>query len=316
MKVVNVLVSSIVIILTSLLAIQTTIAVDIVIDGNISDWGLSKLMTNNWSNPNTWIPDKPGISFFVEDNQDKDLTNAENYNPDYIGVHIYGNSTWQAEYHESYVYIGSVPGTVPCAEPINGLNPTATAREPYDLEAIYITENDSYIFILIVTSDWSYVSSGSVGLEGDLALNFWPEGDLGYEYGINFYRPSNTEGDLYGIYLTVKRNSWIPAQYYTNKPSEINFSVIDSGDKVGTAIVAWSKGNPDYGISNAFIEVAIPKDVIGNPTLPMEAKDAIQVVWYAEHCGNESGPSIPEFMLILIPVVMILALVYLRTLKK
>jgi len=272
-------------------------AVNITVDGDISDWGLSQLMTGDLSDLNTWIPTKSGISFVVEDNQDPDLTLADNYNPDYIGVHIYGNSTWQAEYHEPYVYIGSTP----YAEPMNGGNPTDWVREIYDLEAIYITENDSYIFVLVVTSAYD-----STGPYGDLALNFLPGGDKGYEFGINFHRNWNKDGDLYGIYMTTKSGSWSEPDYHPGVPGEINFSVVADSDKIGEAIVAIAYDNPDYGKDNMFIEIAIPKDVIGSPTLPSKPDEAIKCVWMSEYCGNDSIPSIPEFMLILIPAGVIL----------
>jgi len=284
-------------------------AVDINVDGNLDDWGLSKLKTEDLSDPNTWIPTISGVSFFVEDNQDPTLTGAYNYNPSYTGVHIYGNNTWQATYHESYVYMGSTP----VAEPVNGGNPIGWLREPYDIEAIYITENKTHIFVLIVTS--AYDTSGPLG---DLALDFWLGGEYGYEYGVNFHREGNKDGELYGIYETTKPGSWdVPDNYHPNTPGEINFSVVGASDKVGKATVAWSMGNPDYNINNMFIEVAIPKDAINNPTLPPEPDKAIRKVWMSEYCGNDSGPSIPEFLTVLVPAGIIFGFIgYVRRRRK
>jgi len=274
-----------------LLVMPQAMAVDISVDGNISNWGLSQLKTGDWSKPSTWIPTKDGISFFVEDNQDPYNTNAVNYNASYTGVHIYGNKTFQATYREQLL-IG------PRTEPVGG--------EEWDIEAMYVTENDSYVFVLIIFS--SGMRDDKPIHLADLAMDFTPGGGYGYEYGVNLYRDGNENGDKYGIYYISSDSGWsVPIQFQENKPAEI----VDFSDKRGEAIVKYrALDKYDFGENNWVAEIAIPKAAIGNPDLPDDPGQAIKKFWISEECGNDAGPSIPEFMTILIPVGLILGTLY------
>ena len=272
-------------------------AVDINVDGNIDDWGLSELKTGDWSNPSTWVPTKDGISFFVEDNQDPYNIDAINYNASYTGVHIYGNKTWQNTYREPLL-VGNR------AEPYGGED--GKFGEKYDIEAMYITENKSYLFVLIV------FSTGMLGDKpyelADLAMDFTPGGGYGYEYGVNLHRVGNEAGEKYGIYYISSDSGWsVPYTFYENKPAEI----LDFSDKKGEAIVKYGALNKyDFGRNNWVVEIAIPKAAIGNPGLPDDPGQAIKKFWISEQCGNDAGPSIPEFITILIPVGLILGTLY------
>ena len=270
-------------------------AVDITIDGDISDWYLN--LSGDWSDESTWIPSSPDISFFVEDNQDPYNTNAINYNSSNTGVHIYGNSTFQAIYREPLL-------TGNRAEPYSG--PGGTFGEGYDIEAMYITENDTYIFVLIV------FSTGMLGDEpyhlADLAMDFGPGGGYGYEFGVNLWRVGNTTGDKYGIYYISGDSGWtVPSPFYENKPAEIvNFS-----DKRGEAVVAYGTLNIyDHGRNNWVVEIAIPKNVVGVSSLPDDPGQVISKFWISEYCGNDAGPSIPEFLSISIPIGLMLGALY------
>ena len=127
--------------------VQLAGATTINVDGNIDDWGLQNLTIGNWSDSSTWIPAIDGISFVVEDNQDPLNTMAINYNASYTGVHIIGNKTYQDIYREPLL-VG------PQTEPYGG--PQGKYGEEYDIEAMYVDENDTHIFIAIVisTPDW------------------------------------------------------------------------------------------------------------------------------------------------------------------
>jgi len=284
-----------------LLVMPQAMAVDINVDGDIDDWGLEKLKTGDWSAPSTWVPTKDGISFFVEDNQDPKNVGAINYNASYTGVHIYGNKTFQDNYTEPLLR-----GV--WAEPVGGLG--GKFGEMYDIEAMYITENDTHIFVLIVFSTGVYENKPFV--IGDLALDFVPGiGGYGYEYGLNLHRYGDTKGQEFGIYETLTEDSWTVPQFQENKPAEINFSVVDPNSSLGTAVVVYSNlGKDDYGFANHIAEIAIPKNVIGNPDLPDDPKQVIGMFWISEYCGNDAGPSIPEFLIVLIPVGIILGLMY------
>jgi len=280
-----------------LLITPQAMAVDISVDGDIDDWGLSKLKSDDWSNPSTWIPTKDGISFFVEDNQDPYNTGAINYNDSYTGVHIYGNKTWQNIYREPLL-VGNR------TEPYGGKD--GKFGEMYDIEAMYITENNSYVFVLIIFS--TGMRDDKPIYLADLAMDFTPGGGYGYEYGVNLYRDGNENGDKYGIYYISSDSGWsVPTSFQENKPAEI----VDFSDKRGEAIVEYGVLNKyDFGENNWVVEIAIPKAVIGNPDLPDDPEQVIKKFWISEECGNDAGPSIPEFITILIPVGLIVGTLY------
>jgi len=267
-------------------------AVSITVDGNINDWGLQNLTIGDWTNPSTWVPNIDGISFVIEDNQDPLNTMAVNYNASYTGVHIIGNRSFQDIYREPLL-VGSR------TEPYGGKG--GKYGEEYDIEAMYVTENDTHIFVLVVFS--TGLKDNKPYTLADLALNFWSGGGYGYEYGVNLHRINNEQGQLYGIYSTPDDDSWtVPAPFYENVPAEINFSTVDPSAALGTAIVAYADlGVSDHGRSNHIVEIAIPKDVVGNPDLPSDPTKAMKKFWLTEYCGNESIPSIAEFLTILIP---------------
>ena len=288
-----------------LLVMPQAMAVDInVNDGSINDWGLSQL-TGDWSDENTWIPTIDGVSFFVEDNQDPFNTAAANYNASYTGVHIYGNRTYQTVYREPLL-----AGT--WAEPYGG--------ERYDIEAMYVTENTTHIFVLIIFSEL-YPYWASQGLPSELAdlaldLDFNPAtGGYGYEYGVNLHRLGNQNGQKYGIYATPNDSCWtVPSPFIQNKPAEINFSVVNASNILGYAIVSYFNLNKDdFGKSNFAVEIAIPKSAVGNPTLSNNPSEALKRFWISERCGNEAGPTISEFLTILIPAgIVIGVMIYIR----
>lgn len=281
-----------------MLAILTmpAMAVDITVDGDISDWGLSGLQTGAWDAANTWIPTIGGISFFVEDNQDPQNVLAVNYDPLYTGVHIYGNKDFQGIYSEEYL------GSEPFTEPYGG--------EGFDIEAMYVTESDTHIFTLIVFS--MDVREDIPFYMGDLALDFGPGGGYGYERGVNFHvrAEDGFNGQLYGIYATPNENCWtIPTPFGQNRPAEIDFSIVDeTADVLGFAAVNYADlGKKDHDQDNWVVEVGIPKTAIGTD-LPDDPVEAIRRFWITENCGNDSGPSIPEFLSIAIPVGMLVGM--------
>ncbi|RLI78389.1 hypothetical protein DRP05_07390 [Archaeoglobales archaeon] len=277
-------------------------AIDVTVDGDISDWGLSNLITDDWSIPSTWIPSQDGISFFVEDNQDPSNTLATNYNASYTGVHIYGNRTSQSPYHEPLLSGNR-------AEPYGGTG--GKFGEKFDIEAMYVTENDTYIFVLIITSTDTAM--------GDLALDFGSGGGYGYEYGVNFYRSGDTEGVLGGVYMTPTDNDWLPptTPFPENAPYKINFSSVDPASYLCVAqITETNLGVNDFGRTNYAFEVAIPKSCVGNVDLPEKPSTALKKFWITEYCGNDSGPSIPEFISILVPIGILVGSVYYFTRKE
>lgn len=276
-------------------------ALDVSVDGDISDWGLSQLLTDDWSNSATWVPTVDGVSFYVEDNQDPYNTMAINYNASYTGVHIYGNRTYQTIYREPLL-VGNR------AEPYGGTG--GKFGEKYDIEGMYVTENDTYIFVLIITSTEAHIS--------DLALDFGSGGGYGYEYGVNFHRAGDVQGVLGGVYMTPSNADWVtPSLFPQNAPDKINFSSVNPSSYLCVAQVSESAlGRDDFGMVNYVFEVAIPKSCVGNPDLPDVPSKALKKFWITEYCGNDAGPSIPEFLSILIPTGILLGSVYYFTRKE
>jgi hypothetical protein len=310
MKKVNLL--TILLVTTVILAIMTmpAMAVSITVgDDDISDWGLAGLptTTSDWSTANTWVPTVGGVSFFAEDNQDPLNTGAINYNASYIGVHIYGNSTLQGVYREPLL-----PGDR--AEPYGGVN--GEFGEDFDIEAMYVTEDSTNIYALVIFS--TGMLNGDPYELGDLALDFGPGGGYGYEYGVNLHRVHNTYGQEYGIYATPTDNAWtIPHLFTVNTPVEIDFSVVDPTNALDSAQVDYLVLDKiDHGRTNWAVELAIPKDAVGNPGLPDDPAHAIMKFWITEPCGNDAGPSIPEFLTIAIPVGLLVGLFYVLRRKR
>jgi len=256
------------------------------IDGDLSDWGVD--LTGDWSSNDTWVPN-PGVRFVVEDNYDSDLAPYSSY----IGVHITGVSPTYSYYDEPY------------QEPMG--------EELYDIEAMYVDENSTHIFVALVVSMESWAI-------GDLALNLDANsstGGYGYEYGVKL----NTQygGILYGIYSTPSNDCWTQPIRHPNikSPSKVD---INNATYTGVnAIGAWrDTGITDYGRTNWVIELAIPKTAVGM-AVGQSLYDAPlpKVIWMSEPCGNETiNIPIPEFMVLLIPVGLLLGVIFLKARSK
>jgi len=238
-----------------------------VIDGDLSDWGLD--LTQDWSVNGTWLPNS-GVYFIVEDNKDP------RYGVSPVGVHIKGVGSSYSAYEEPKVKLRNGAEVI---EPYGG--------EEYDIEAIYLDQNDSHIFVAIITS----LPANGIGAlkPHDLALDLDRNpntGEYGYEYGIKL---GTSEGSLYqfGIYKDI---DW-GAGYLVplNRPT-----VILSGVKVGDATGAYvDSGISDNGYTNYIIELAIPKSAVGNP-----GHVSIYDLYLSEFCGNDSIPT-PEFPIVI-----------------
>lgn len=261
-----------------ILLAPAVMAYDHTIDGDLSDWGLSKLYTGDWSQNDTWVPDLPGIRFVVEDNYDNDLAPYTSY----VGVHIVGVSPSYTYYDEPY------------QEPIG--------EELYDVEAMYVDENDTHIFVALVVSAESWAI-------GDLALNLDADvttGGYGYEFGVKL---NTTSGVLYGIYETPNDDCWTePIHGPASAPATID---VNNATYMGiNAVGAWvDMGVSDWGRTNYVIELAIPKSAVGMDGKNLADAPLPKVIRLAEPCGNEDIPiTIPEFISMLVPIMAIIGL--------
>ena len=269
------------------LAVMTTstAALKYNIDGDPSDWGID-ILTGNWSLNDTWVPND-GVEFIVEDNTDPQWSDT------YYGVHIKGVGSSYTRYYEDKVHLKD--GT-PAPEPVGG--------EIWDLEAKYLDEDDTYIYVLLVTSVPSYRT-------GDLALDLDGDsstGEYGYEYGVTL--GTWTGISQWDIYYSPDWEE--PETVPENAPSFFQ----TGGYKTGNATGNYSNiGVSDNGYDNYVIEMAIPKDAVGmagkNLTDPPTKR-----IHIADTCGNDHIDNpIPEFLTIVIPVLAILGLIYVHRRK-
>lgn len=106
------------------------------VDGKPDDWGPSGFLKNDWSVNKTWVPHK-NVKFIVEDNSNP-LSGKS-----YSGIHIKGEGSKFTFYDEKQViHKEGYPVWEPFGSP----------EEDYDIEAMYIQQDDDNIYVLIVTS--------------------------------------------------------------------------------------------------------------------------------------------------------------------
>jgi hypothetical protein len=265
-------------------------------DGSIIDWGLD--LSGDWSMNDTWIPNPlvaSSIRYVVEDNVDPKLKYSNACPPVddiyAIGVHIRG--TYPGTYSPFSEKVIRHNGKVYCppAPTWNWVNPRVYP-EKFDIEAIYWTEDDSYIYVLIITSlpqNFDYLGDLAIDVDGDSTT-----GGYGYDFGIEL---GTIEGDQFGIYATPDDDDWTTP---TDFPSEVPANIKDFSNKVGQAEGQYfDLGISDNGYPNYAIELAIPKTIVQN---------AIKL-HVGEKCGNDTT-EIPEFPLLLIPAGIILGFFY------
>jgi hypothetical protein len=244
----------------ALLAItmSTGMAAAYTIDGDLSDWGVAVNTGGNWSQTATWLPNA-GVQFQVEDNVDpmRDAEPAhwhDNVSAYATGVHISGIGPDYADYYENRVTGPNRTGwTFPTGVP----DQTA---EIYDIEAMYVDEDNDHLYFAIV------LSCDATSVPGDLGLDITSANGDGYdyEYGVVIQ-------DSAGIYNASSRDiksvsDWSECIVI----AECSPGKIIDGTTVGTATVAYVKNGPDPepDIESSYpatyiIEGKIPKSVIG-----------------------------------------------------
>ncbi len=255
-------------------ALSASMAAAYTIDGNLDDWGVAVNTGGNWSQTATWLPNA-GVQFQIEDNVDpKKDAEPERWhdgNASYAtGVHISGISPGYADYDENRVT--GINYRNGWAFPTGVPNQTA---EIYDLEAMYVDEDNDHLYFAIV------LSCDATSVPGDLGLDVTSAtGEYGYEYGVVIH-------DSAGTYTASSRDiksvsDWSECTLVTECSP---YRILD-GTTVGTATVAYVKNGPDPepDIESDYpatyiIEGKIPKSVIGNP--------ASVSLHYTIFCGND-----------------------------
>lgn len=287
-----------------MLALALPKAMAITIDGDLSDWGITldelrdglndSSVPGENGNVSAWLPNS-GIRFVIEDNVDPKLGYADAYAE---GVHIKGMGSSYSTYYE----------------PLIDGEPQPLGREKFDMEAMYLTEDEDFIYIAIVYS-------GKPADIGDLALDLdgnKSTGDYGYEFGVRLYYPSthpvrNTmvgNSTLYEIYDTSSPGSWKDATHSDASPARLKINAL--GDPLGYAPGFWRDTKiMDFGRTNYIIELAIPKVFVGMENKNLPQQPLPKNFHLTEYCGNDDiDIPIPEFGLLAIPVGLMLGLVY------
>ena len=252
------------------------------IDGDLTDWGLKSLVTDDWSVNETWVPDK-GIRFLVEDN----------HNPNHSGisgVHIKGVG-------DSYTFYDE-----PLMTKCNTGNPISEpyGNEPYDLEAMYFVQDTDYFYVAIVSS---LLPDGGGDLRpGDLALNLdndMTTGNLGYEYGVKIHQDPE-QGYI------IKDPVWDAKGYLCPVGPDIIKS--GTGTYAGIAEISYNRlwlTKQDNGYDNYVIEMCINKSDVN-----VTGSVSFSSLRVTDNCINEHISYVPEFPGIAVSLALIIGSIF------
>ena len=245
------------------------------VDGDISDWGvdLSKAYGTASDNETGWIPiSHNGVDFIVENNIDPRYNNGFplfDHAGSVIGAHMQRNGTSSSisPYEEprpkgsdGYVYI----------QPASG--------EDYDLEALYFDDNNTDIFIALVTSV-NPRGTGDMKL-GDIALDINNDGR--YEYGVNTSASgSSTNGTI------IENPGWNKTQYFVDSdPYKMTSGSFAGKGNVTVRQVSVKEkikkpGQAEVQKDNWVLEASLPKSVFEN--LSPDQKSGIHITITCEN---------------------------------
>ena len=252
------------------------------VDGDLNDWGLDELSFADWSFDSTWLP-KDGVSFIVEDNHNP-LHAATPH-----GVHIRGIGSSYTTYDEPYAIKSSTGQLI--SEPYG--------VEYFDLEAIYLDQDETNIYIAVVTS----VDPTKDGdrRTGDIALNIDQDlstGDLGYEYAVRLFQDS-TQGDI------VSGPTWDKRGYLL--PIRPDFALTGSGTTglVSADVVYTLFSVKDHDYDNYIVECCIPKAEVGATGKTI----TLNQISLCDNCINEHI-FVPEFPTVAVLLALIVGLIF------
>jgi len=193
-------------------------------------------------------------------------------------------SSWAPTLHTStvdYIHENWTPDGPPIPSPGGWADGFG---EQFDIEALYFDNDETYVFIAMVTSFHpGYLLPTELGYDhdryiapGDLAL------DLGggtYQYGVdtgaNTYGGSETGEIVTGGSWFLQNPTWA-----VSRPEMTNFS---GGSSVGFATVNWyDYGMVENGYGTWVVEVTIDRSYLGNPG----NGDAVGLQWTVG-CRND-----------------------------
>ena len=257
--------------LIGLMLLSTSVMATYTMDGDLSDWGLD--LTQNWALNDTWVPNS-GVFFQVEDNFD-----PTQYSGSYVGVHIRGVGSNYVTYIEPLVQKKSDGSWV--LEPYG--------NDLFDIEAMYFDQDSDYVYVAIVLGEPAD-SGGSDRDPGDLALNLdWDinTGGYGYEYGVKL--GTGTGGP--SQWSICHMPNWEEGTTLDVKPTIFKSAGTCDGQANGAYV---DSGIMDKGYTNYIIEMAIPKDKLGNP-----GTVSFYNLHMSEYCGNDHIPGASEFPMLI-----------------
>lgn len=296
-----------------LITVSPTGAVAISVDGNLDDWGLGALAgpSSDWSMEQTWVPTDQSVAFLVEDNDNPlHSSYAGYYAP---GVHITGKKLNYWFYDEPTGILKST------GQEVN----TPWGGESYDVEAMYLAQDDQTIYIAVITSmpqgGLLGPSSGHDETPSDLAMHFTNDpnaGPLNYEYGVKLgsqMSPGNyNPGDI--VYLP----DWQSYGYILPmKPDVMKSPALPGGGVVGQAQIAYTDAwinHVDNGKPSYVIELAIPKADVGlgvpqNLIVQGSTNVALSNFLLTQNCLNDNI-YVPEFPTYAVSVGTVLGMVF------
>jgi|Deesub1362B_J571_1020462.scaffolds.fasta_scaffold00146_21 hypothetical protein len=290
------------------LFLSPALALSITIDGDLSDWGIDSADLDNGLNHDSeiaWIPDSPTADWIVENDLDEayektweEETSGWNFKEH--GVHIMGEGATYIDYDEPLL-IDTRCGTMWwCSNP--GGVPQPSGGERYDVEALYLDDDERYIYFGILLTD-------NLGALGDLAITV-----NGVNYGIVIIAHDGlANGSVY------KNPVWLTSTWAEKSDGSDIITRIDHnnpGTIVGTADIAIEDaGVSDNGKDNKIIEIKVEKTILGSPSTGDKSD-----IGYTLTCGNDyigremtyDYNTIPEFSTIAIPAIMLFVIYMFR----
>lgn len=302
--------------LVAFLATGIPTAGAITVDGNLEDWGLGALAgpSSDWSANETWIPTDTTVHFVIENNDNPLHTGYPGfYAP---GVHIIGSPLNWNFYDEK-------PGILKSTgQDVN----VPWGGEPYDVEAIYLKQDNQNIYLAAITSmpqdGLNGTSSGQDETPSDLAMHFTnvPEAKFNFEYGVKLGSqklPGNyNPGDIVYLPDWQSHGYILPAT-----PDVMKSPALPGGSVVGTAPIAYTGSwinHVDHGSPQYVIELQIPKATVGlasvqtiapNNGLARSQNVGLSNFLITQNCENDSI-FVPEFPTIAVSAGAILGLIF------
>jgi hypothetical protein len=269
-----------------------------VTDGSISDWGVNLGTAYSGDASPTHYSDgwKPighaNVDYIVENNE-----NGQ-------GTHI--KKTGLIDSPQAFVEL-------PITD-YSGANHTQpSGGESYDIEAMYFDDDNSSMYLAIVTSlppQGVYDSANQKTWKmGDIALDIThtdgKTGDSAYEYGIQTLDNGSTKQGY-----VLKNPSWDdPDNRQFPSDGPLNCS---GGNYEGSATIQYLQASQsDNGVPNYIIEAKIPKSAIGNPSAGQMADLHLTI-----GCGNDEielspvkfNTNVPEFPTVVLPFAAVMGL--------